>query len=61
MLEDHADAGTLDALDGRGSGFRALGHAGIDAVDELPEGRIKTIARMRQIDLDLGGNPAGIG
>ena len=28
-----------------------LGHAGINAVDELPERWIKTIARVRQIDL----------
>ena len=60
MLEDHANAGTGAALDGRRLGFRALGHAGIDAVDELPKCRIKTIARMRQIDLDLGRDAAGI-
>ena len=61
VVEDHADAGALDALDRRRSGFRALRHAGIDAVDELPECRIETIARMRQVDLDLGGDAAGIG
>ena len=61
MVQDHADAGAVDALDRRRPRLRALRHAGIDAVDELPEGRIETIARMRQVDLDLGGDAAGIG
>ena len=43
------------------SRLRTLRHAGIDAVDQLPESRIETIARVRQIDLDLGGDAAGIG
>ena len=62
MVEDHADTGAGDAFDGEGAcGSATLGHAGIDAVDELPECRVEPIARMRQVDLDLGGDTAGIG
>ena len=61
MLEDHADPGSMDSLDRRRFQLRALCHAGIDAVDELAEGRIETMARVRKVDLDLGGDPAGIG
>src|ERR1700687_4293585 len=61
MFEDQADAGTVHALDGRRSWLRALRHAGIDAVDELPERWIEAIARVRQVDLDLGSDAAGIG
>ena len=61
MVEDHADARAGNTFDGWRFRLGALCHARIDAVDELPERRIETIARVWQIDLDLGGDPAGIG
>jgi hypothetical protein len=61
VVEDHADTRTVNALDGRRLRLGALRHAGIDAVDELTECRIEPVARVRQLDLDLGSDPAGIG
>ena len=61
MVQDHADAGAENAFDRQRLRFGALGHAGIDAVDQLPEGRIEPVARVRQVDLDLGGDATGIG
>jgi hypothetical protein len=58
--EDHADADPRNALGDRCARFRALCHARIDAVDELPERRIEAVARMRQVDLEFGRHPPGV-
>src|SRR6266481_4448329 len=60
MVEDHADAGAGNAFDGRGPDRRALRHAGIEAVDELPERRVKTVARMRQSTLISAATRPGL-
>ena len=61
VMQRHADPGAGNALDRGGLRLGALGHAGIDVVDELAERRIEPVARVGHLDLDLGGDAARIG
>ena len=53
----------------RGRGFargwlrrnRALGHQRVDLLDQRAEFGLETVARVRKVDRDLGGDAAGIG
>ena len=45
----------------RGVARRAPGHQRVDVVHQLAESRVEPVARMRQVDLDLGRDPAGVG
>ena len=42
-------------------GRRTRGHLDIDPLDQLTERRLEPVARLRQVDLDLGDDPTGVG
>src|SRR5674476_1205447 len=61
MIEDHTKARSVNAFERWRPGFRTLGHAGVDAVNKVPERRIETIARVGKVDLDFSSHAPGIG
>ena len=61
MVQRQAKARAGEVAVPRRRRLRPLGHAGVDVVDHRPEKRVEPVARLRQIDLDLGDHPARIG
>lgn len=65
MRQDAADAGAGEPL-GPAAGLARLAarpcrHLDIDALDQIAEGGVVAVARLRQVDPDLADDAAGIG